>query len=71
VRHDANVKIAMDGRCCWIDNRMIERLWQSLKYECVYLNALLLAGPAPAQSRRRVQQWQIRQSSRQQRLDLD
>ena len=23
----------------WIDNRMIERLWRSLKYECVYLNA--------------------------------
>jgi putative transposase len=21
------------------DNRMIERLWRSLKYECVYLNA--------------------------------
>lgn len=23
----------------WIDNRMIERLWRSLKYECVYLRA--------------------------------
>ena len=23
----------------WIDNRMIERLWRSLKYECVFLNA--------------------------------
>ena len=23
----------------WRDNRMIERLWRSLKYECVYLNA--------------------------------
>ncbi|WP_246185072.1 integrase core domain-containing protein, partial [Paracoccus aestuariivivens] len=23
----------------WIDNRMIERLWRSLKYEWVYLNA--------------------------------
>ncbi|WP_152912568.1 integrase core domain-containing protein [Candidatus Rhodobacter oscarellae] len=23
----------------WIDNRLIERLWRSLKYECVYLNA--------------------------------
>jgi len=36
---DANVKISMDGRGRWIDNRMIERLWRSLKYECVYLNA--------------------------------
>lgn len=35
----ANVKISMDGRGRWIDNRMIERLWRSLKYECVYLNA--------------------------------
>ena len=35
----AEVKISMDGRGRWIDNRMIERLWRSLKYECVYLNA--------------------------------
>ena len=35
----AKVKISMDGRGRWIDNRMIERLWRSLKYECVYLNA--------------------------------
>ncbi len=28
----------MDGRGRWIDNRMIERLWRSLKYACVYLN---------------------------------
>ncbi len=29
----------MDGRGRWIDNRFIERLWRSLKYECVYLQA--------------------------------
>ena len=28
----------MDGRGRWIDNRMIERLWRSVKYEDVYLN---------------------------------
>jgi putative transposase len=28
---DAKVKISMDGRGRWIDNRMIERLWRSLK----------------------------------------
>ena len=39
VLRDAEVKISMDGRGRWIDNRMIERLWRSLKYECVYLNA--------------------------------
>jgi putative transposase len=36
---EAKVKISMDGRGRWIDNRMIERLWRSLKYECIYLNA--------------------------------
>lgn len=36
---ETGVKISMDGRGRWIDNRMIERLWRSLKYECVYLNA--------------------------------
>ena len=36
---DGNVKISMDGKGRWIDNRMIERLWRSLKYECIYLNA--------------------------------
>ncbi|WP_245815234.1 IS3 family transposase [Shimia gijangensis] len=36
---DAKVKISMDGKGAWRDNRMIERLWRSLKYECVYLNA--------------------------------
>ncbi|SMX46232.1 Integrase core domain protein [Maliponia aquimaris] len=39
VLHDAKVKISMDGRGRWIDNRMIERFWRSLKYECGYLNA--------------------------------
>jgi putative transposase len=36
---DADVRISMDGRGRWMDNVMIERLWRSLKYECVYLNA--------------------------------
>jgi len=33
------IKISMDGRGRWIDNVFIERLWRSLKYEEVYLNA--------------------------------
>ena len=36
---DADVRISMDGKGRWVDNRMIERLWRSLKYECIYLNA--------------------------------
>ena len=34
---EAGVRISMDGRGRWIDNRFIERLWRSLKYEAVYL----------------------------------
>jgi putative transposase len=33
-----NVRISMDGKGRWMDNRFIERLWRSLKYEDVYLN---------------------------------
>ncbi len=36
----AGVKISMDGKGRWLDNVFIERLWRSLKYECVYLHAL-------------------------------
>lgn len=36
---DAGVKISMDSKGRWMDNIMIERLWRSLKYECVYLHA--------------------------------
>jgi len=39
VLTDAKIKISMDGKGAWRDNRMIERLWRSLKYECVYLHA--------------------------------
>jgi putative transposase len=39
VLKDANVRISMDGRGRWMDNVFIERLWRSLKYECVYLHA--------------------------------
>jgi putative transposase len=39
VLTDAAVRISMDGRGRWMDNVFIERLWRSLKYECVYLHA--------------------------------
>ena len=35
----AGVKVSMDGRGRWMDNVFIERLWRSLKYECVYLHS--------------------------------
>lgn len=31
------VKISMDGKGRAIDNVFVERLWRSVKYECVYL----------------------------------
>ena len=34
-----DIKISMDGKGCWVDNVFIERLWRSLKYECIYINA--------------------------------
>ena len=39
VLRAADVRISMDGRGRWMDNVFIERLWRSLKYECVYLHA--------------------------------
>lgn len=45
---DAEVKVSMDGRGRWIDNRMIERLWRSIKYECIYLNAFETGSQARA-----------------------
>jgi putative transposase len=35
----AGIRISMDGRGRWMDNVFIERLWRSLKYECIYLHA--------------------------------
>jgi putative transposase len=34
----AGVEVSMDGRGRWMDNRFIERLWRSVKYEDIYLN---------------------------------
>jgi|TARA_B100000315_G_scaffold237209_1_gene253724 putative transposase len=38
VLKEARVQISMDGKGRWMDNVFIERLWRSLKYECVYLH---------------------------------
>jgi len=39
VLKDAGVHISMDGKGRWVDNVFVERLWRSVKYEEVYLNA--------------------------------
>jgi len=38
VLKDNDIRISMDGKGRWMDNVFIERLWRSLKYECVYLH---------------------------------
>ena len=45
---EAGIRISMDGKCRWMDNVFIERLWRSLKYECVYLNAFETGSEARA-----------------------
>jgi putative transposase len=35
----AGVRISMDGKGRWVDNVMVERLWRTVKYEYIYLNA--------------------------------
>lgn len=44
----AGTRVSMDGRGRWMDNVFIERLWRSLKYECVYLHAFELGSEARA-----------------------
>jgi putative transposase len=38
ILKDAGVKISMDGRGRALDNIFVERLWRTVKYECVYLH---------------------------------
>ncbi len=39
ILESQGIRISMDGKGCWVDNVFVERLWRSLKYEEVYLNA--------------------------------
>ena len=39
VLKDNDIGISMDGKGAWRDNVFVERLWRSVKYEEVYLNA--------------------------------
>ena len=53
VLKDAGVKISMDGKGRWMDNIFIERLWRSLKYECIYLHAF----ETGSETRRGIGRW--------------
>jgi putative transposase len=39
ILKDHDIRISMDGKGAWRDNVFVERLWRSVKYEEVYLNA--------------------------------
>jgi len=39
VLKEHGIRISMDGKGCYHDNIFVERLWRSVKYECVYLTA--------------------------------
>jgi len=43
----------MDGKGRWMDNVFIERLWRSLKYECVYLRGF----ETGSEARRGLEAW--------------
>jgi putative transposase len=45
---EAGIRVSMDGRGRWMDNVFIERLWRSMKYECVYLYAFEMGSEARA-----------------------
>jgi len=47
------IKISMDGKGRWMDNVFIERLWRSLKYECVYLKSF----ETGQQAREEIEAW--------------
>ena len=64
---DANVKISMDGKGRWMDNVMIERLWRSLKYECVFLNAY----ETGRQTRKGIGEWINRYNQKRPHTSLD
>lgn len=48
VLKEAGTRISMDGKGRWMDNIMIERLWRSIKYECIYLHAFETGSEARA-----------------------
>jgi len=50
---NVGVAISMDGKGRWMDNVFIERLWRSVKWECLYLREL----ETGSQARRALEHW--------------
>jgi putative transposase len=64
---DAGVKISMDGRGRWMDNVMIERLWRTLKYDCIYLNTF----ETGSETRTGIEKWLRRYNEKRSHSSLD
>lgn len=64
---NARVDISMDSKGRWMDNVMIERLWRSLKYECVYLNAF----ETGSEARKGIDKWIRRYNEERPHSSLD
>lgn len=64
---DIEVNISMDGRGRWVDNVMIERLWRTLKYDCVYLNAF----ESGSEARNGIGKWISRYNEKRPHSSLD
>jgi putative transposase len=67
VLKEANVRISMDSKGRWMDNVMIERLWRSLKYECVYLPAF----ETGSEARKGLERWFRRYNAERPHSSLD
>jgi len=67
VLKDAEVKISMDSKGRWMDNIMIERLWRSLKYECIYLHVF----ETGSEARKGIDKWIRRYNEERPHSSLD
>ncbi len=67
VLTEAGIRISMDGKGRWMDNVFIERLWRSLKYECVYLSEFATGSEA----RSRISWWMDFYNERRPHSSLD
>ncbi len=57
------VRISMDAKGRFLDNIFVERLWRSLKYECVYLHAWETGSEAKAGVRKWIESYNHKRSN--------
>ena len=53
ILREHGIQISMDGKGAWRDNARMERVWRSLKGECVLLNAF----ETPREAQTKIRQW--------------